>query len=419
MLKKLKIFKKFKFIQYLFTALGLIIVLAISNYIACSEVDFVSNPGTCIDYQTIPGQKCKLNPEGTKTFTVEHRAGRVDILFVNDNSGSMSAEHQKMAERFSDFMESIGNLDYKIAMVTTDISASPNNNARRKANGNGSFQDGRFLWFTQDGSLVTKVLQKGDDNESLHIDLFEETVQRAETLECEEAGRDNRATACPSTDERAIYAVNLAFDRFNRTAEPEASFIRKEAHLAIIILSDEDERSKGGSISGYELEDMDLPATLVQRFNIQINVHEDVNKTFSVHAIAIEPGDASCLSKQSEQEAGVLGQYGHTYYQLVYPSDHLFSLNSEEKGGGIVEGHMGSICADDYVNELGDIAHKIQDNVEQIILGCDPISTPTLTFTHSDLIDFTLDGNVLTLNEPLPAEGTVSVSYTCNSWIGQ
>src|SRR5688500_18469462 len=50
-------------------------------------------------------------------------ASKVDILWVVDNSGSMSAEQNKLADRFSDFFLALRRslVDYHIGVVTTAI----------------------------------------------------------------------------------------------------------------------------------------------------------------------------------------------------------------------------------------------------------------------------------------------------------
>src|SRR6185436_15414002 len=98
--------------------------------------------------------------------------------------------------------------------------------------GYGAFQDGKFLQFTNtshQGSGLY-VINKNTPNAQ---DLFQGTIQRSETLACDQSGFS--AAACPSTDERGIYAANLAIK------SGQHSFFRQGAHLALVILSDENE----------------------------------------------------------------------------------------------------------------------------------------------------------------------------------
>lgn len=237
-------------------------------YFGCSNVKFAPVMSqACIDYNDTFGPgACILTPSGESQFTYTVRVGDIDILFVNDNSGSMYVEQDKVAKRFQGFLNSLINYNYQIAMITTDISASPNN-PPRAVNQNGALQDGRFIAFPNG----EKILANPSGDLMIHnqnIDGFKQTVRRPETLVCDNAGFNR--DACPSGDERGVYALNMALDRAENS-----SFFRNTGHLAVIILSDEDERSRTHCLNPntnkwepdcpisptYALEEYDLPET--------------------------------------------------------------------------------------------------------------------------------------------------------------
>ncbi|MCB0421996.1 MAG: hypothetical protein KDD61_13445 [Bdellovibrionales bacterium] len=360
------------------------LLIALGAYIGCSEVEFSATPFDPVVHAD--GTRCEqvgdiVHCNGNR------RSGMVDILFIDDNSGSMYVEQQEMATKFPNFINSISSLDYQIAITTTDVSATQNN-PPDSANGYGAYQDGQFIPFPN-GS---KVL-----NNATHdvVGQFRETIQRPETYNC-----DNNYAACPSGDERAIYAANLAIERAS------SEFFRPDAHLALVILSDEDERSNGGNIRGYDLEDKDLPETLVQRLSSTFGP----DKIMSVHAVAIKPGDTSCYQQQNSQ-ADVKGFYANVYKQLTHPSQSL------KDSGNIVAGHMGSICAGDYGAELGSIADKMKQNVNLIQLQCPPIQdTLTVEFSPAppQQIAFSVNAdNQIVLSPPAPAGTNVTYDYDC------
>ena len=74
----------------------------------------------------------------------------------------MSYEQARLASRFQNFINDLDSkgYDYRIAMITTDISAS--DNAPRLVNQNGALQDGKLITFgngqtylsPQSGSLI-------------------------------------------------------------------------------------------------------------------------------------------------------------------------------------------------------------------------------------------------------------------------
>lgn len=347
-----------------------------TSHSGCSKVAFQNVP---------PCEKVKLtdncvNIDSKRAHiedTVTVGLGTVDILFIDDNSGSMHIEQAKMADRFTNFINSLKNLDFRIAITTTDVSASPDNGPRA-INEFGALQDGKLIEF-KSGLKVLKP-----DTPNLEA-LFKNTIQRNETKLCME--KKFKASECPSGDERAIYAADLAVER------GDVEFFRKDSHLAIIILSDEDERSNGGGLQ--PLETRDFPATLIATVKNKMGS----KKTFSAHSIIIKPGDLACWTEQNAQ-AGLKGFYGHNYAEL----------------SNLTGGHTGSICASDYGLEVGKIGAKIIDHVNSIELECKPVDDEIdVTFVPDVNVTVTLDPDLKTIffSEALPPNTQVHLSYDC------
>jgi hypothetical protein len=325
--------------------------------------------------------------------------GRVDILIVNDNSGSMSFEQRKLSDRLGSFIQSLGSLDYRIAMVTTDISTnlSPTpfgvSNSPRAINGFGSLQDGNLLQFGSGAKYL--------DRQSSGLGgLFSKAIVRNETLQCEESGFKN----CPSNDERGVFAANLVID--HEAVAPE--FIRPKSHVAVIVLSDEDERGISDSRSAlnqgdfdlmklYPLENYDRPTTLVSRFHDKFP-----ENTLSVHSLIVKPGDVACLSSQSGQNGNpwVRGVEGYTYAEL----------------SRLTNGTIGSICENDYGSILGDIGRKLQ-NIP-MPFRCRPIGDKfNVQFDPQPLQPVTLDANFSTMSLSIvgdfASQTKISLQYDC------
>lgn len=293
----------------------ILILVSFGSLWACSDVGFRSLPSqACIDFNDGGDQNCTIGPDGVNTFEVSFRTGDVDIIVVNDNSGSMYHKQQKMSERFGTFIQSIDHLFYQVAMITTDISKHPSSflNEPRPANGFGAFQDGKFLEFlNSSGQGTGRKILRWEDGTEYNTELFRTTVQRDETLMCEES--DHHALHCPSGDERGIYALNLAVNR------NEQNFFRPGAHLAVIILSDEDVRSNGGhpTNSVWQLQTNDLPETFLENMQNRFS-----SKTVSVHSVIIRPNDSVCLAQNRETLPNgneISGQYGRYYAELSRP----------------------------------------------------------------------------------------------------
>lgn len=282
---------------------------------------------------------------------------KTDILFVDDNSGSMQPEQDQMAFRFPTFLNSISNLDWRVGIVTTDMTqiSSPTT-------------DGRLLKFTGSADFFITSFTPNVNN------LFTNTIKRTET---------------GYGDERGIYAAIRNLQR------REHGFIRDDAHLAIVILSDEDERSDGGLTpppNGGPFENgKDYPHDLVD----YVNSTWDYQKSLTVHSIIVRPGDTACYDAQKAQSAGT-ANYGVTYSEL------------SRLTGGVV----GTVCASDYGSQLTSIGTVIQQTTSSITLACVPLPGTLQVTPASGWIQ---NADKLNFNPPLPPGTDVHLTYQCES----
>ena len=81
----------------------------VGAHLACAKQKFEAVPNQpCVEYNNIYGAgTCTLTPDGKNTFNYSVRFGDADVLFVVDNSGSMSFEHTEMADRFYNFINQL------------------------------------------------------------------------------------------------------------------------------------------------------------------------------------------------------------------------------------------------------------------------------------------------------------------------
>lgn len=323
-----------------------------------------------------PRQKTTNNKDDDNRFSDPDRSflefeyrvplGEVDIIFVVDNSSSMNAEHQNLAKQFYSFLSDIRYLDYRIAVITTDISASPRNAVK-----GAPYQDGRFISIGSKRYLSNT--QVGEFPREKDVNDFIKAIVRPETLACDQKlaltqevddeyyythGVDRQTVShqdipCPSHDERGIYALNMALEN-----PSQKTFFRPGAHLMAVVISDEDERSSYSYIQdrsaegeNYEFQLRDYPESLVE------NVYEifRLKKVFSFHSIIIPPGDVGCLKRQqkrSNQGPGSgSGFYGYEYERLSLAQDGALL-----RYGNLIEGHVISICDRDYGSQLSKVA---------------------------------------------------------------
>lgn len=362
-----------------------IAILMLSYFGACAPVAFDTQPADPTGIvKRCTGAACFYDVvDGWTTGK-----GKVDILIVNDNSGSMSTEQAKMASAFSGFIASLEanqGLDYRIAMTTTDVSdnrvriGAVNNpwyNPPGPANKDGALQDGKLVLL---GSQSGYFLASG---ESGIVSLFDQAVKRGETLLCEQSGFTN----CPSGDERGIHAANLTIQNYS------SQFMRSDAHLAVIVLADEDERgvSKYNPCVGasnsfwnqycataapdywndrardYSLQPLDEPQSFVDNFRKLFP-----GKTMTWNSIIIpdpmlvaageKDKSALCLAQQTGQSGNpnVKASYGSAYHKL--------SL--------LTGGKVGSICDSNYTNTLQNIGYMLQNVPNSRSLKCLPVDS--------------------------------------------
>ncbi len=332
-------------------------------------------------------------------FTETITGGKVDVLFVNDNSASMSFEQARLAQRFNQFVAQFDQrlIDYRMAVTTTDISSGQN--VPRSINQSGALQDGKLISF----SNSQKYLVPGSGSSPQKEQMFNQVINRPETLSCEQfiinysGSRDTSAysqayyNACPSTDERGIFAANLVVQN-----NPD-SFIRPEADLAIIFLADEDERSQmyWHNIAGFELSNLDKSATLFSQIKAKYP-----QKTLGIHAFIVK--DQTCLNQQNAQTNGLVGgSYGWEYY------------NATLAGSGVA----GDICANDYTQQLQSVFNNIQGKiVDKIALKCaaPQLQIENITLSTNDpSISPSVVGAEIRFNKKLPVGTSVTYKYKC------
>lgn len=364
----------------LFTTLLIAATIGTSWIIGCAPHDFSKDPETCSDPN---GGSCTVNPDGKRSYeyTVNTNSIPLDILVISDNSGSMSRDQRSLGSKFPAFLNLVKNFDFHIGVTTTDVA--------------GSGKAGR------DGKLVPMGGQAYLTKSSANAQsLFQAAVQRPETATCDQYLQANNCGVnrcadyynyCPSDDSRAIYAANLAVS-YN-----ESGFLRANAPLHVIILSNADERVVGGADPNRPMEAKDYPSSLIQ--NVQSSFGG--GKTLKVHTIVIQPNDSACL--QAEQfSSTIFGQYAPVYA----------SLSSQT--GGV----RASICATDYTAQLQQIGQVATDSLQKDFgLNCKTSDTHleyTVTPAQpSNIGHVDSTGYILKFAHALPANTSVHLKYTC------
>ena len=176
----------------------------------------------------------------------------VDILFVVDNSGSMADEQANLAANFNFFIDQVaGTVDYRIGIVTTDLDSqvevSPRNYIPAEMMGDTfpswdmgdpyaplNQEDSRENCEPTPGPIAHGCF-RGPDPAARVIDST--TMDRDRQIQAFKA--NVVVGSCGSGSERGLQAMVRALDQM-RPGGCNAGFLRDEANLVIIFVSDEE-----------------------------------------------------------------------------------------------------------------------------------------------------------------------------------
>ena len=369
-------------------------------------------------------------PKAYEKHTYTLLTGRVDIIFVVDNSSSMAVEHRSLASQIEQFLYDIKNVDYHIAVITTDISSSPDNPKQ-----GASYQDGNFIPIG--GELFLRNKNLGNNPSKQTVKAFQKAIEREETKACDQelvrqspqesappsglfaqsmqkAGYtgyspqdQQNSVSCPSHDERGTYAINLAIRN-----DRHRGFFRADAHQMFIIISDEDIRSTSEYDNPYfyPFEDFDKPEVLVSSLASLYGP----TKHFSFYPIIIPPGHESCLTEQNKNSAGGegtgRGYYGVQYARLADPPDPQLVDISE---GRLLKGEVISICSRDYGSQLSQMAQSA--NSIKVHLPCANPDYVALSINgERQRLDYTVKAQLLNMNfKSIPLSATITLKVLC------
>jgi len=336
--------------------------------VACRRNDGAYSPLSFCDATTKPitSRDCNkktcpvVTHKVTQELYVTPALNAVDVIVVVDDSGSMKADQLKLSKRMNHLMSDLDalNVDHQLCITTTDTQ---------------TFGGSPLKWVGHQGYV-------------LHKSTVNRNKVFVDTIEAIGKGWGN--------DERGILAVNL----MARDFRPSGCF-RPDATLAVLLISDEDERSVGGiaalSKRQYRpLEPMDHPDNLIS------NVHAifdrpDFVKPFIWNSIIVKPGDKKCEKEQDRQES--VSFAGVQYAKL----------------SNLTNGHIGSICAPDYTENLKFIKDRIFNTMPGMKLKCVPVGTPVVTFNKSVTTKVTLSGDELKFSPVIPEGITIKAVYNC------
>lgn len=246
--------------------------------------------------------------------------GKVDILFVNDNSGSMSEEQSGLVANFNEMITRLNarSLDYRLAVTTTD-----------KWNDQGNFVSNTAY------HAVNNSIQRNDcnvKNPGAPKVLDYSMSDISERFHC------NAAVGIVGDGREAgITSMIMALSDPNITTT-NAGFLRDDAFLSVVILSDEDD--------SYSAAYSDNAVDTFLRALKPAQVSGDINRYYSVSAI-VDTGAPKCPG---------FGSIGTRYKNIAT----------------LTGGSIGSICGD-FAAVIANIANGIVNALSEIRLDRIPI----------------------------------------------
>ncbi len=378
--------------------------ICLGSVIACAPTKFypaVSPTSVCDPSLVL----CEQGTGGTTNIVQNFKvgAGKVDILFVIDNSASMAVIQDKLASRFHGFIQNLDakETDYNIAITTTDLEFV-------KTNPLLSFKDG------------VAVLTK---DHSDRVSLFGKAIARTETRECEGFIKSSYYTYGFSFQESAYYNSN--YSKYCPTGDTRGtatalevmnqnvfSFLRSDAHLSVILVSNDEVR--GGRTP---LDTIDTSNNFIN----QVSSIETVKGKY-LEFNSIVTMDAACGTQQSNAFKDVNGitikdQHGNPVIRANPGAEYISLSNSASKdvdGNAKARGLTKSICEADYANHFKDIATNITDAARLLSLKCTPPTAPKVTKSNTnDTVPFLWQGDQILFQKG--SEGVnIKVEYSCD-----
>ena len=183
--------------------------------------------------------------EQTDVFT-QLSGSKVDVLFVVDNSGSMSDEQSSLSSNFNSFISSAGawDTDYHIGVVTTDME-SANAMAGRLCGGGGGCKEGnpRFVTSANNNtSEFTKNVKVGDFGSGTEQGLMAaQTALSAPHISqvkpLQECTKDADCMGSAKCVDSMIDTGKKYCGGWNQ------EFLREDATLELVFVSDEEDSS--------------------------------------------------------------------------------------------------------------------------------------------------------------------------------
>lgn len=325
---------------------------------SCSNVDFSEKPIAKCNGSDMSCQSATYNGRKSNNYNLDFviPTPKTDILFVVDNSRSMAPEQRRLGGAFNNFASALNGVDWQVGITTTDIT---------------SRGMGGQLVTLQGVAPATKILTNQIAN---YQAVFNSTISNQG-----ESGSD---------DERGIRAALGVLE--------SGGFVRPKSHVAVVVLSDEDEGSNGQSLSSNE-----TPRYYVDRVNALFK-----GQSHSFYGIIIRPGDVGPGSCYEQQISPLHGYEGHNYFEI----QKIIGQELYGKALTPFSPEVGSVCDSNYNTMIERIGDSIRSRIEPIVLPCDPIEKRVEITPASE---FRLFGRQIIFTVAPKPTDTFKITFSC------
>lgn len=281
---------------------------------------------------------------GQSTFQGSTANNKVDVLWVIDNTGSMYTKQQKLGDGFSSFISTFTtkNFDFHMGVTTTDILSGT---------GQGGELQGLPYPYTHPTDITKSIpVNYNGANGSIIKLLDNNTPDLAGHF-----AANARVGILGNPNGTGLDAIELALSP-SVLAGANAGFLRSEAHLAVIVVSDADDNDSNPATVASVTST--LQALKPDRFDV---ISRTYKKNFTVSAVVVsDPTDTNCVAPFEE---------GLKFKALASATN----------------GSIANICDANFATGLTSISQKIAEAITEIPLSRVP-DTSTISITFNGVV---------------------------------
>ena len=327
---------------------------------------------------------CPNVKQASETYQVPTAAPKADVMFVIDTTPVMFKTIEELGNRLGNLISSWNNVDWQIGIANADVTP---NHSRYHTKVGDLLELNPFPNTDIKGPLTILTKNTRDNDIIFSRNLSFNGLGWAGHDDPDGGDFCDQQPYCSLGPAEPMREILNTFT--HRTDKENAKFFRAGATFVPIIVSATDER-----YSGPKNPHATQPSAVMEAFAKNFPAMAGMK----AYSIVIQPGDKKCLEQFSSIFAeGSQGVYGQSLKQFA-----------DATGGYSI-----SICQNDYSKSLANLSQVIRQEVSSILLQAAPYNAKVdITFSPAiPGISWTVQGNKVIFNKPLPAGTALAISY--------